>query len=128
MYYGNGWRYIGKRQEKIADFVNEYVKSNGYDVVMKNKELLELYEENDIKPESVFYLNSDYCYNKTNKGMIDNFKNDVHMFEYVKRGYYRLLGENYKYNGEIVHKGKCDKEAHTVGRWENGIIVEWNPQ
>ena len=35
MYYGNGWRYIGKRQEKIADFVNEYVKSNGYDVVMK---------------------------------------------------------------------------------------------
>jgi len=60
--------------------------------------------------------------------MIDNFKNDVHMFECVKRGYYRLLGENYKYNGEIVHKGKGDKEPRIIGRWENGIIVEWNPR
>ena len=114
---GMGGDTLEKDKRKIADFVNEYVKLNGYDVVMKNKELIELFEENDIKPESVFYLNSDYCYNKTNKGMIDNFKNDVHMFECVKRGYYRLLGENYKYNGEIIWE-KISQQNKVLGNIE----------
>ena len=40
---GMGGDTLEKDKRKIADFVNEYVKLNGYDVVMKNKELIELF-------------------------------------------------------------------------------------
>ena len=125
---GMGGQVLENDKRKIADFINAYVKENGYNVVLTNKDLNEFYKENGIAPESVYYLNSDYCYNRTNKGMIATFKNDLHIFEYVKRGYYRLLGENYKYNGDVMHKRSDEKEEYVAGHWKDGVIVEWNPR
>ena len=124
---GMGGKILEKDKRKIADFINDYVKKHGYNVVLRNKELNALYEENGVAPESVHYLNSDYCYNRTNNGMVENFKNDLHIFEYVKRGYYRLLGENYEYTGDIMHKPSREEE-YVAGHWKDGVLVEWNPK
>ena len=58
---GMGGNVLENDKRKIADFINDYVKKNGYNVVLSNKELNALYEENGVAPESVYYLNSDYC-------------------------------------------------------------------
>ena len=58
---------------------------------------------------------------------VENFKNDLHIFEYVKRGYYRLLGENYEYTGDIMHKPSKEEE-YVAGHWKDGVLVEWNPR
>lgn len=57
---GMGGNVLENDKRKIADFINDYVKKNGYNVVLRNKELNALYEENGVAPESVYYLNSDY--------------------------------------------------------------------
>lgn len=125
---GMGGQKLENDKRIIANFINAYVKKNGFNDVLSNKELNGLYEKNGVSPESVYWLNSDYCYNRTNKGMIDSFKNDLHIFEYVKRGYYRILGENYKYNGKVMHKKTGEKEPYVAGRWEDGMLVKWNPR
>lgn len=117
---------LKRDRRKIADFVNAYVETNGYDVVMKNQELIALFDANGVAPESQFYLNSDLCYNRINDGIIDDFKDEIHVFESVKRGYYRLLGENYEYTGNILHKKKAQPE-YIAGQWEDGKIISWNP-
>jgi hypothetical protein len=115
-------------RRKIADFINEYVKNNGNDTILKNKDLKNLLSDNDVSPQSVFYLNSDLCYNRVNDGIIDTFREEIHLFEHVKRGYYRLLGENYPYTGDIKHKKAKEKEEYVAGMWQDGVIVEWNPR
>ena len=61
-------------------------------------------------------LPSDFCYNRYNEGI----KFDKHIFEYIKKGVYSYLGENYQYNGRIIHKPKGSKTEEVVGYWENG--------
>ena len=102
---GMGGNVLENDKRKIADFINDYVKKNGYNVVLSNKELNALYEENGVAPESVYYLNSDYCYNRTNKGMV----------------------ENYEYTGDIMHKPSKEEE-YVAGHWKDGVLVEWNPR
>ena len=41
------------------------------------------------------YIPSDYCYNKTNKGI--NYEKQPHYFLYLGRGKYQYKGKNYKY-------------------------------
>ena len=62
-------------------------------------------------------LPSDYCYNRINMGIVDDFEKRMHIFEYVKRNAYRFIGENVSYTGNIEYLDMC------VGRWENGIII-----
>lgn len=53
---------------------------------------------------------SDYCYNRTNKG-IGIYKNDnLKLFEWLEEGKYKYLGENYNYKGEIISKPKSIKK------------------
>lgn len=50
---------------------------------------------------------SDYCYNLTNKGKIDNpILADFKIFEWISRGKYKYLGENYPYTGLIIRNPK----------------------
>lgn len=41
---GMGGNVLENEKRKIADFINDYVKKNGYNVVLRNKELNALYE------------------------------------------------------------------------------------
>lgn len=61
---------------------------------------------------------SDYCYNRTNRGI--NFNH--HLFHYISRNEYRYLGENYNYSGEIYWKPR-NKDEIFVGIWDNAKYI-----
>lgn len=52
---------------------------------------------------------------------MQHFEEEVHIYERVRVGYYRLLGENYPYTGEIKHAGN----SKILGEWINGKLVAW---
>ena len=60
---------------------------------------------------------SDYCYNRINLDIADDFERRMHLFVYVRKNAYEYIGENFPYTGNIEHKDIC------VGRWENGRIL-----
>ena len=45
------------------------------------------------------YIPSDYCYNRTNKGV--NYDRQTHYFLHIGRGKYQYVGKNYQYKGNI---------------------------
>lgn len=45
------------------------------------------------------YIPSDYCYDRTNKGI--NHEKQPHYFLYISRGKYRYVGKSYQYKGNI---------------------------
>jgi len=58
---------------------------------------------------------SDYCYNRTNKGKLadgslENFK----IFEWLARGKYKYLGENFPYTGTVISNPR--KNSIKTGR------------
>ena len=59
---------------------------------------------------------SDYCYNRINAGI----KFDKHIFEYIEKGKYRYLGENYSYTGLIYSKPLGHDKEIVMGEWKNG--------
>ena len=64
-------------------------------------------------------LPSDYCYNRTNKGI--SFSK--HIFEMIDRDNYRYLGENYPYSGHVYHRPMRAAGDSIVGEWKNGRII-----
>ena len=103
----------------IVDSINNYVSSHGYTTVMTRQELYNLISPNHaLNYDSV--LPQDYCYNRMNDGIA--FKDHVHLFEYLGRNRYRLLGDRYPYTGEIIHKPKQSPEV-IVGKWEQGKLI-----
>jgi hypothetical protein len=78
----------------------------------KVKELLKV--KYGINESSV--IPSDYCYNRINAGI----KFDKHIFEYIERGKYKYLGENYSYTGLIFSKPTGQGKEIIVGEWKNG--------
>jgi 5-methylcytosine-specific restriction enzyme B len=71
-------------------------------------EIKNLLKDNNIYP-------SDYCYNSYNKG-----EKEIYLFEKVKNGIFKYLGENYNYTGDIYWKPQGKNEEKIVGRYENG--------
>ena len=67
---------------------------------------------------------SDLSYNRTNKGI--DFEKHPHLFEYVKSGEYKYLGELYPYTGNVYRRDEKADEDIIVGRWENGSLVEFS--
>ena len=64
---------------------------------------------------------SDYCYNRTNKGM--NFEKQKHLFEVninKNEFLYTFLGEGCPYSGKVFWKRKGEKIEQAVGEWING--------
>ncbi len=45
------------------------------------------------------YIPSDYCYNRTNKGV--KYDRQPHYFLHIGRGKYKYVGKNYQFNGDI---------------------------
>lgn len=104
---------------EIADFVNAYVKDNP-GMILKSKEINQLLRSNGIEPDKMF-LPSDCCYNRTNAG-IKNFHDTIHIFEYVNRGVYRLLGEHFCYTGLVITKPSGQPFNYIVGEWIEGSL------
>ena len=92
----------------------------------KTQEIIDLvkfkYEINDSS-----IIPSDYCYNRMNLGKWKNPELlDFNIFEYVDRGSYRYVGENYPYNGVINYKAKGSNGELVIGEWTNGERVIYN--
>ena len=73
--------------------------------------------KHNCNPSSI--IPSDYCYNRTNNGILN--KNLIRLFEYESRSVYRYLGEHYSYSGLLIHKPKNGTE-NVVGEWINGHL------
>lgn len=50
------------------------------------------------------YIPSDYCYNRSNKGIIH--EKQPHYFLWLSRGKYQYVGKDYVYNGEVERNQK----------------------
>ena len=87
-------------------------------IIMKSSDVIEMLRSRfGTNPSSVIL--SDYCYNRFNDGI----KFTKHIFEYLDSNTYKYLGENYPYNGIIIHKPKGQGIEKTVGEWKNGIKI-----
>lgn len=105
--------------EIVKEVINAYVQTHGTFTTMSRKDLYQLVSNKySIKYSS--FLPSDYCYNRTNDGI--HFERNIHLFEYICKDCYRLLGENYPYTGTVVHQPKGLLET-TVGQWNQGIFT-----
>ena len=101
-------------KEQLVNGINKYVKVHGDGIVLSGSEILDITR---LTNKSRSIVPSDYCYNRYNKGL-KTFEGPF-LFEYVDINQYRILGENYKYTGNIIHKPKFGSE-YIVGQWNDG--------
>lgn len=112
-------------RNEAAKIVNEYVKTFGArNDVKTTAEILKILKDKGLDIDTMFLV-SDMCYNKTNKANLKTFPEDVKLFEYVSRGKYYLLGQNFKYNGEVIWTDKDGKQV-VVGKWKDGVLEEYS--
>lgn len=101
--------------EVMRQTVKNYIDENGIGTIVTKQELFSRANEiMTIKYES--FLPADYCYNRTNNGII--YTNQIHLLEIVDDGNYKVLGENYPYNGGVFINGDVK------GYWTDGIFSE----
>ncbi len=113
---------------RVADFVNEYIKSHSCDETLKRAGLEKLLNDNGIKTNSPIFQFSDMCYNSANDGITEKFKDSIHIFDRVDYYHYKILGEGYPFTGEIKHYSGRSHEYVIDGEWLNGKIIVWNPK
>ena len=65
------------------------------------------------------FLPADLCYNRFNKGIYD-FHKQPHLFEYQNNGVYKVLGENYPYDGPVYQAGDDGAGDVLYGYWNLG--------
>lgn len=107
------------KKDKLAMKINEYVAVNGTDTVMDNDEILLLTGLEDAGLKA-----TDYCYNYVNSRVAEKYGDVPHLFEYIGKNSYRVLGENYPYNGETVQYYRSkDRKPEIFGKWDNGKFV-----
>lgn len=116
---------LDKNKREIADFLNEYVKSNGTEKIMSNSEIKALLGTAGISLYTMTQF-PDMCYNRTNYANLGSFADDILLFVYEGRDQFRIVGEQYPYTGEIIRKVKKTGEEIILGEWVNGELVSWN--
>lgn len=95
-------------EDKIIDIMKDY---SG---VFSKKEIIENILKKYPNTNRTSITIADYCYNRVNKD------SKTPLLEFIKNGYYRFLGKNYKYTGEIFIQPQGTKEPIKIGYWENG--------
>ena len=107
-----------KNAEKVIDAINSYVRDNGTGKIVSREEFYEivLAKYPEVNRTSVYP--SDFCYNLYNNGLryIDDGERCL---ECVDKGYFKILGTNYKYTGDVYHY-MFKKNQEVVGHWKNG--------
>ena len=103
------------KQELIELFRSNFKEGEDYN----HHEIRELLENNK---NAVIKNVAAYTYNRWNKGMSD----PQPFFEWIGRGYYKFLGQNFLYNGFIFHHPQGGS-VKKIGLWENGNYSFLNP-
>lgn len=103
-------------KEEVIKYVYRMIEEHGHGHIVTTSEIVNYIHINHGVNESSI-IPSDYCYNRFNSGITDK---SPAVFEYLKPGTYKCLGENYPYNGTIYHKPKGSYEI-AVGKCINGI-------
>lgn len=112
--------------EQMRTVVNEIIAEYGLHYKISLKELYELLSAR-FGTNSGSVIPSDYCYNRTNKGI--EFLKKPRLFYFLGDGMYECLGEKYPFNGSVCTCEKGATEDIEVGVWENGVFYEndnWN--
>ncbi len=131
---------IKKQQTKI--FVNKTTEkeaNRSSNIEEGYRKVLHLFEKNKVYQRrqildilNLIYHNetsiipSDYCYNRINLDIANDFEKRMHIFIYIKKNNYKFVGEKFPYTGDIKHSSKRKNFKYLeeiVGRWENGKIV-----
>ncbi len=116
-----------RRESRNSDIEEAYRKVMHIferDKVYQCRQILDIL--NLVYHNETSIIPSDYCYNRINLDIAENFEKRMHIFEYIKKDNYRFLGENYSYSGDIKHRSKRKGYKYSdniVGRWENGKIL-----
>jgi hypothetical protein len=105
--------------EKIKKAVEVIVKENGINSTFATKDVKS--RLSDANPTSVIL--SDYCYNRTKKGI--DFEDHMHMLEFVGGNKYVYLGIQYPYNGIVMYKPVGQKYEIALGNWINGVFTNY---
>ncbi len=119
---------LKKNYEDAAKLFNNY-KPKFRDELLTKKDIEKYMRDNGVEP-NIMFLPSDLCYNHTTRDLLkvyDGFEEGVHLFEYLGRNKYKILGEKYPYTGKIIRKRKADKKEVVVGEWLDGKLVKWDP-
>ena len=101
----------------IFEKVNEVLKDQSNSIFTTSEIKSLCYKKYSLNKSSV--IPSDYCYNRTNKGI----GTDKNILIYLGFGEYRYVGSDYKYEGWVYHREKGSKEDKLVGQWKNGVYV-----
>lgn len=112
--------------EQMKTVVDEIISEYGLHHKISLKELYELLGAR-FGTNSGSVIPSDYCYNRTNKGI--EFLKKPRLFAFLGDGMYECLGENYPFNGSVYANEKGSSEEVEVGTWENGVFYKnnnWN--
>lgn len=80
--------------EEIEEFLSELPIGYVFPTSWFKDELTKRY-----KRPRYCYIPSDYCYNRTNKGI--KYENQPHYFLYLERGKYQYKGKNYDFKGIV---------------------------
>ena len=118
---------LKKNYSDVADLFRGY-NTDILPVVLTKKDIEDYMRKNGIEPDT-YFLPSDICYNHTTKPLGDydfDFENAVHVFEYVGRNKYKVLGEGYPYTGLVIRKRRSDRKEIIVGEWFNGHLIKWD--
>jgi hypothetical protein len=125
---GDGMNKLDQEREEAAKVIDRFVKENGTGKIMTNREVMKLINSNGVET-GVMFQPSDICYNRTNAANLDTFAGDIHLFEYIGRNSYRLIGRDYPYTGLIYRKPQ--EKSHSeiiVGEWFQGHLCRWEEE
>lgn len=107
--------------EAIRQAISGYIDKNGIGYIATKQELFAMVSA--IMPvESNSFLPADYCYNRTNKGI--TFESNIHLFELMDDGRYKILGENYMYSGPVFGRKEDGSGYEIKGVWTEGEYEE----
>ena len=105
--------------EQMRTVVKEIVSEYGIRYKISLKEFYELLGAR-FGTNSGSVIPSDYCYNRTNKGI--DFLKKPRLLNFLGDGIYECLGENYPFNGCVYTCEKGSTEEIEVGVWDNGVF------
>ena len=107
--------------EKVRNMVDEYVARKGTGTVMSRREFIDwVHERYDaISVEKNNLYPTDISYNLYNAGLKDFPGPNLCLWWEKTNDSFRLVGSNYKPNGEVIQY-KGTKNEHVVGLWKEG--------
>lgn len=107
--------------EQIRTVVDEIIAGYGRHYKISLKELYELLGAR-FGTNTGSIIPSDYCYNRTNKGI--EFLKKPRLFSFLGDGLYECLGEDYSFNGSVYACEKGSTEKIEVGSWKDGKLYK----